>query len=153
MVSIFSKNSTTPFCTMLAAVVAINKELHNVQFFFIANLMICDIISSFTMNSMITGITLNSLNDSKSKGTNYKMVDTLYFPFTTSFIMVTVLIFNRFLIIVFRFSYHKIMTNKVIMGFVAGSWLIGFILCSFAHMRESTQEIDSVTPTQYLADS
>ena len=44
----------------------------------------------------------------------------------------TVLMFDRFLIIVFPFRYHKIMTNKVVIGFVAGSWLIGFILCSFA---------------------
>ena len=32
--------------------IAINKELHNVQFF-IANLMICDITSSCTMNFMV----------------------------------------------------------------------------------------------------
>ena len=118
--------------TLVIVAITINKELHNIQYFFIANLMICDIISSFTVNFMVTGITINSLIDSKSKGANCKMVDTLYFPFTTSFLMVTVLIFDRFLIIVFPFSYHKIMTNKVVIGFVAGSWLIGFILCSFA---------------------
>ena len=39
--------------TLVIVAIAINKELHNIQYFFIANLMICDIISSFTMNFII----------------------------------------------------------------------------------------------------
>ena len=54
-------------------IVAMAIELDNVQFFFIANLMICDIISSLTVNFMVTGITVNSLIDSKSKEANCKM--------------------------------------------------------------------------------
>jgi len=121
-----------PFATLVIAAIIINKSLHKVQFFFLANLMICDILSSFTVNFMVTGITINSLIDSKSKGVDCRIVDTLYFPFTASFIMVPVLIFDRFLTIVYPFRYRTIMTNKVAIALVSASWLIGFLLCSFA---------------------
>ena len=118
--------------TLVLAAIRINKALHKIQYFFIANLMICDIASSFTVNFVVTGVTINSLIDSESKGANCRMVDTLYFPFTTSFIMVTVLIFDRFITIVFPFKYRTIITNKVAVLLVIGSWLIGFLLCSFS---------------------
>ena len=118
--------------TLVLAAIGINKTLHKVQCFFIANLMICDIASSFTLNFVVTGITINSLIDSESKGANCRVVDTLYFPFTTSFIMVTVLIFDRFITIVFPFKYRTIITNKVAVLLVVGSWLIGVLLCAFS---------------------
>ena len=98
----------------------------------LANLMICDIASSFTVNFVVTGITISSLINSESKGANCRMVDTLYFPFTTSFIMVTMLIFERFITIVFPFKYRTIITNKVAVLLVVGSWMVGFLLCSFS---------------------
>ena len=97
--------------TLVLVAIITNKVLHKTQYFFIANLMICDIISSFTVNFMVTGTTIHSLIDSNSKGTNCKLVDTMYFPFTTSFIMVTVFIFDRFLSVVYALKYRTIMTN------------------------------------------
>ena len=120
------------FATLVLAAIIINKNLHKMQFFLIANLMICDLLSSFTVNFMVTGTTINSLIDSNSRGTNCRLVDVLYFPFTTSFIMVTVLIFDRFITVVFPFRYRTIITNKVAVGLVMGSWMIGFLLCSYA---------------------
>lgn len=119
------------FATLLLMAIIINKSLHRTQYFFIANLMICDLISSFTVNFMVTGITINSLIDRTSQGANCILVDTLYFPFTTSFIMVTVLIFDRFLLVVSPFRYRTIMTNKVAVALVAGCWIIGILLSSY----------------------
>ena len=118
--------------TLVLAAIIINKNLHKIQFFFIANLMICDLVSSFTLNFMVTGTTINSLIDSNSQGTNCRLVDTLYFPFTASFIMVTVLIFDRFITVVYPFRYRNIITNKVAVLLVIASWVIGFLLSSFA---------------------
>lgn len=118
--------------TLVLVAIIINKKLHGIQYFFIANLMICDIASTFTVNFVVTGVSINSLIHSESKGANCKIVDTFYFPFTTSFIMVTVLIFDRFMMIIFPFKYRTIITNKVAVILVATSWAIGFVLCSFA---------------------
>lgn len=118
--------------TLVLVAIIINKNLHRIQFFLIANLMICDLVSSVTVNFMVTGITISSLIDSNSQGANCRLVDVLYFPFTTSFIMVTVLIFDRFITVVYPFRYRSIITDKVAVALVVASWLIGFLLCSFA---------------------
>ena len=118
--------------TLVLTAIIINKTLHSIQFVFIANLMISDLVSSFTVNFMVTGTTIHSLIDSNSRGTNCRLVDTLYFPFTTSFILVTVLIFDRFITVVYPFKYRNIITNKVAVALVIGSWVIGFLLSSYA---------------------
>ena len=120
------------FATLVLVAIIKNKSLHKIQYFFIANLMICDLVSSFTVNFMVTGTTIHSIIDRNHQGTNCRLVDTLYFPFTTSFIMVTVLIFDRFITVVFPFKYRTYVTNKVAIGLVVSCWVIGFLLSSFA---------------------
>ena len=82
--------------------------------------MIWDLASSFTVDFMVTGTTIHSLIDRSHQGTNCRLVDTLYFPFTASFIMVTVLILDRFITVVFPYKYRTYMTNKVAIGLVIG---------------------------------
>ena len=118
--------------SLVLSAIIMYKSLHNLQFFLIANLMICDLASTFTVNFVVTGTIINSLVDSNSRGADCRLVDLLYFPFTTSFIMVTVIIFDRFITVVYPFRYRNIITNKVAVALVMTSWLIGFSLCSFA---------------------
>ena len=120
------------FATLVLVAIIINKSLHKIQYFFIANLIICDLLSSFTINFMVTGTTIRFLVDRDHQGTNCRLVDTLYFPFTASFLMVTVLIFDRFITVVFPFKYRIYVTNKVAIGLVIGCWVIGFLLSSYA---------------------
>ena len=120
------------FATLVLVAIIKNKILHKTQYFFIANLMICDLVSSFTVNFMVTGTTIHSIIDRSHQGTNCRLVDTLYFPFTASFIMVTVIIFDRFITVVFPLRYRTYITNKVAIGLVMGCWVIGFLLSSFA---------------------
>ena len=94
--------------------------------------MICDLASSFTVNFMVTGTTIHFLIDRSHQGTNYRLVDALYFPFTTSFITVTELILDRFITMVFPYKYRTYMTNKVAIGLIIGCWVIGFLLSSYA---------------------
>ena len=94
--------------------------------------MIADIASSFTVNFVVTGTSINSLVDSNAEGSNCRLVGVLYFPFTTSFIMVAVLIFDRFITIIYPMRYRNIMTSKIAVALIAGSWVIGFGLSSSA---------------------
>ena len=78
------------FATLVLVAIIINKSLHKTKYFFITNLIFCDLVSSFTVNFMATGTTY--VVDRSHQGTNCRLVDTLYFVFTASFIMVTVII-------------------------------------------------------------
>lgn len=119
-------------CSLVLIAIIINKSLHDVQHFLIANLMVCDLVSSFTVNFVVTGTSANSMIDQESKGANCSAVGVLYFPFTASFIMVTMLIFDRFVCIIYPMKYIGTMTFRVAVVMVAVSWILGFIFNSFA---------------------
>jgi len=107
------------------------RELRRMQYFFIGNLMTCDIGSSITVNFVVTFTVINSLINADSKGVSCQAIDFLYFPFTASFLMVTVVIFDRFLHIKEPFRYREIMTKKVAVVLVTLSWIIAILLCLF----------------------
>ena len=46
--------------------------------------------------------------------------------------MVTELILDRFITMVFPYKYRTYMTNKVAIGLIIGCWVIGFLLSSYA---------------------
>jgi len=119
------------FATLVIVAIAKSRELHRMQYFFIANLMICDIGSSFSVNFVVTCTVINSLINADSKGVSCQAVDFLYFPFTASFLMVTVVIFDRFLHIKEPFRYREIMTKKLAVVLVILSWIIAVLLCLF----------------------
>ena len=78
---------------------------------------------------MVTETTIHLLVDRSHQGTNCRLVDTLYFPFIASFIMVN---FDRFITVVFPFKYRAYIINKVAVGLVIGCWVIGFLLSLYA---------------------
>jgi len=119
------------FATLVIIAILKARELRRMQYFFIDNLMICDIGSSITVNFVVTFTVINSLINTDSKGVSCQAIDFLYFPFTASFLMVTVVIFDRFLHIKEPFRYREIMTKKVAVVLVALSWIIAMLLCLF----------------------
>ncbi|XP_065887802.1 muscarinic acetylcholine receptor M3-like [Dysidea avara] len=120
------------FAALVIVAIVKARELRRMQYFFIANLMICDIGSSITVNFLVTCTVINSLINENSKGVSCKAIDFLYFPFTASFLMVTVVIFDRFLHIKEPFRYREIMTKKLAVALVALSWIIAMLLCLFS---------------------
>ena len=103
------------------------RSLHNWHYFFVANLMACDI--AFVLSTLLPGasISLYAMFNPDFQGVSCKIMNAITFPHLASFFMLVAIAIDNMLKVVFPFKYRQIMGTKVAAVFVTSAWLLSII--------------------------
>lgn len=119
------------------------KSLHNWHYFFVANLMVCDIV--FVLSTLLPGATISlyAMVNPDFKGVSCKIMNSITFPHLASFFMLVAIATDNMLKISFPFKYKQTMGTKLAVAFVAGAWLLSLIFFIPVVTGEDTERTKS----------
>ena len=103
------------------------RSLHNWHYFFVANLMTCDI--AFVFTTLVPGalISLYAMFNPDFQGVSCKIMNAIIFPYTAGFFMLVAIAIDNMLKVGFPFNYRQIMGIKVAVVFVASAWILSIL--------------------------
>ena len=103
------------------------RSLHNWHYFFVANLMTCDI--AFVFTTLVPGalISLYAMFNPDFQGVPCKIMNAVTFPHLATFFMLVGIAIDNMLKVGFPFKYRQIMGTIVAVVFVVVAWLLSII--------------------------
>jgi len=128
LVSLMVLFAVTVPAFMVVATVIRNNSLYKYHYWFVANLMACDIITAITVNPLYIALYVAKLfaSDSYTVHCGYSLAVLYIAPISTGFMVVNLAI-DMALAVTYPFKYMVIMNMRKAIAMVGFAWLLGAV--------------------------